>query len=95
MRANGFEAVLAARLTFLPFNLVSYLAGFLRDGWKPFILASVLGSLPGALSFVLLGASVGMDFAEDIPALDPCVLTASVILLVGSLVLSGYLKGRE
>ncbi len=94
MRANGFEVVLIARLTFLPFDLVNYLAGFLRVGWRPFILASTLGSLPGTLSFVLLGASVGVDFSGGNPALDPWVLSVSGILLVGSLVLSRYLKRR-
>lgn len=95
MRANGFESVLIARLTFLPFDLINYLAGLLHIAWKPFILASTLGSLPGTLAFVLLGASVGLDSAEGAPVLDPRVLLASAILLVGSLTLSRYLKRRE
>ncbi len=95
LRENGFEAVLIARLTFLPFDLINYLAGLVRIGWKPFILASMLGSLPGTLSFALLGASVGMDFSGGSPALDPWLLSASGVLFVGSLVLSRHLKRRE
>ncbi len=85
---------LDSAVTFLPFDLVNYLAGFLRVSWRPFILTSALGSLPGTLSFVLLGASVGVDFSGGNPALEPWVLLASGILLVGSLVLSRYLKRR-
>ncbi len=93
MRANGFESVLITRFTFLPFDLINYLAGFLRIGWKPFILASTLGSLPGTVSFVLFGASIEM--LGDTPKLDPWTLLAAVVILVGSLSLSRYLKRRE
>ena len=95
MRANGFEAVLITRFFFPPFDPVNYLAGFLSVGWKPFILATVLGSLPGTLSFVLLGASIDMDFAGGTPAFNPWIVSISGILLVGSLLLSRYLKRRE
>ena len=43
------------RLVYVPYDLVNYLAGFLRIGWMPFILATALGSLPDTLSFVLFG----------------------------------------
>lgn len=95
MRANGFEAVLMTRFFFLPFDLVNYLAGFLRIGWKPFTLASMLGSLPGTVSFVLLGSSIGMNFAEGTPKLDARMLVASVLILAVSLSLSQYLKRRN
>jgi uncharacterized membrane protein YdjX (TVP38/TMEM64 family) len=95
MRANSFESVLVMRLVFLPFDPVNYLAGFLRVGWRSFILATTLGSLPGILSFVLFGASIDMDFAAGTPTLNPWVLSVSGILLVGSLLLDRYFKRRE
>ncbi len=63
-RANGFVAVLTVQLAYLPFDLVNYLAGFLRTGRKPFALATLLGSLPGTVSFALLGSSFEMDFTS-------------------------------
>lgn len=95
MRTNGFESVLITRFTFLPFDLVNYLAGFLRIGWKPFILASVLGSLPGTVSLVLFGASISMDFTEHTMGLNPWMLLASISILAVCLSLSWYLKQRE
>lgn len=95
MRANGFESVLITRFTFLPFDLVNYLADFLRIGWKPFILASMLGSLPGTVSLVLFGASFDTDFTVGAPELDSRMLLASVVILAASLSISWYLRRRE
>lgn len=97
MRKDGFWAMLVAQSAYLPFDLVNYLAGFLRVGWKPFTLATLLGSLPGIISFVLLGASFEMDLAAHKMGFDPRVFLASAAILGGSILLSGYLKrrGRE
>ena len=46
------------RLLFLPYDLVNYVCGALRITWSSFLLATALGSLPGTVSFVLLGASL-------------------------------------
>jgi uncharacterized membrane protein YdjX (TVP38/TMEM64 family) len=94
MRNNGFESVLLMYLVYAPLDLVGILAGFLRIDWKPFLLATMLGLIPATLSWVLLGASVERDLTEGIPRLQPAMLLASVILLVGSLLLSRYLRRR-
>ena len=94
VRDNGFEAVLTVQFAYLPFDLMNYLAGFLRVGWKRFGLATFLGSLPGIVSFVLLGASVQMDLTTGAMAFDPRVLLASAAILGGSIILSRYLKRR-
>ena len=93
MRSNSFETVLTMRFIFLPYDLVNYLAGFLRINYGAFILATILGSLPGTLSFVLLGASTGLD-AEG-GGFNPWVLVASVVIFVASLGLSRLLKRRR
>ncbi|MFV9507320.1 MAG: VTT domain-containing protein [Oscillochloridaceae bacterium umkhey_bin13] len=87
------------RLIFLPYDLVNYLAGFLRVPYRPFILASILGSLPGTLTFVLAGASLAIDdiFAGNfsVAAINPWMLGLSAILFVGGIVVSWFLKRRE
>jgi uncharacterized membrane protein YdjX (TVP38/TMEM64 family) len=68
---------LIMRLLFLPYDLVNYLAGLLRLRWLPFLLATALGSLPGTVSFVLLGAS--LDRVDDgLGGIDPVALVAPV-----------------
>ncbi len=93
MRSNSFETVLTMRFIFLPYDLVNYLAGFLRINYGAFILATILGSLPGTLSFVLLGASTGLN-AEG-GGFNPWVLVASVVIFVASLGLSRLLKRQR
>lgn len=95
LRRNAFEAVFVMRLVYLPYDLVNYAAGLLRVGWTPFILATALGSVPGTLSFVLLGSSLGPDALSGDPEFEPLVLVASVVLFVVSFALSRYLKRRE
>lgn len=94
MRENGFEAVLAVQSTYMPFDLVNYLAGLLRVRWGQFFLATAIGSMPGIVSFVLLGASFEMDPASGAMGLDARVLVASVVVFAASVVLSRYLKRR-
>ena len=95
LRHNAFETVLTMRFLFLPYDLVNYLAGFLRVPYAPFILATILGSLPGTVAFVLFGASTDGDFSEGLPSVDARVLLASAALFALSLLGSRLLKRRE
>ncbi len=99
MRENSFETVLIMRFIFLPYDLVNYLAGFLRVPYRAYILASILGSLPGTLTFVLAGASLNIDniFAGRfaISAINPWTLLLSVVLFVAGLLISRFLQKRE
>lgn len=95
MRKDSFETVLIMRFIFLPYDLVNYLAGFLRIDWKAFLLATALGSIPGTISFILFGAAIEGDFDGTIPSLNPRVLAVSISLFVVSLALSRYFKRRE
>lgn len=98
LRENAFETVLIMRLIFLPYDLVSYLGGFLRIGFVPFILGTALGSLSGTITFVLIGASLDLEriFMGDFSAsLNPWTLVASAVLFVVSIVMSRYFKARE
>ena len=95
LRRNAFETVLTMRFLFLPYDLVNYLAGFLRVRYMPFILATVLGSLPGTVAFVLFGASTDGDFSNGLPSVNAGVLVASVAIFALSLLGSRLLKRRE
>ncbi len=101
MRENSFETVLIMRFIFLPYDLVNYLAGFLRISYWPFLLATALGSIPGTIAFVLLGASLSTDeirnmfLTGDLPSLDWRPLAISAVMFVVSIVLSRYYKHRE
>lgn len=95
LRGNGFETVLAVQFVYLPFDLVNYLAGFLRVRWGGFALATFLGSLPGIASFVLLGSSVSMDMETGTMGFDPRALLASAAVFAVSIAASRYLKRRK
>ncbi|MEM8532857.1 MAG: TVP38/TMEM64 family protein [Chloroflexota bacterium] len=98
MRNNSFETILIMRFIYLPYDLVNYLGGILRIDYKSFILATILGSIPGTITFVLAGASLQIDdvFNEGFrPEFNPWTLAASVGLFVLSLFLSRYFKTRE
>lgn len=95
MRNNSFETVLIMRLILLPYDLVNYLGGFLRIDWKAFLFATALGSIPGTISIVLIGASIEGDFGDGFPTLNPWSFAVSVLLIVVSLGLSRYFKRQE
>ena len=93
MRENSFETVFVMRLVALPYDLVNYLAGFLKINFWAFILATALGSLPGTVAIVLFGASVGLEGGR--PSLDWRVLLASVAIFAVSIAASRLFKRRE
>lgn len=97
MRRNSFESVLIMRLLFLPYDLVHYVAGFLRVDWKAFLLATAIGSIPGTISFVLLGTSFGTldSLLNGELSVNPLALGASVGLILGSLLISRLVRRRE
>lgn len=101
MRENSFVTVLIMRFIFLPYDLVNYLSGFLRIGYWSFLLATVIGSVPGTIAFVLLGASLSpaeitdMFLTGKLPTLEWRFLAISAVMFVLSIALSRYIKRRE
>lgn len=55
---QGFVSVMAMRLLFFPFDVVSIGSGLTRMPFRQFIAGSFLGSLPNTISFVVLGESL-------------------------------------
>lgn len=94
MRANSFETVMVMRFIFLPYDAVSYLAGFLRIRYWAFILATALGSIPGTIAFVGFGASIE-SFDGALPRLNPVTLGFSAAIFIVSILLSRLFKRRE
>ena len=98
MRENSFMTVLTMRFIYMPYDLVHYLSGMLKIDWKSFLLATIIGSLPGTVVFVLIGASFGdveNAINGELPSLNPWLLALSAAIFVVSLVLSRYFKQRE
>lgn len=94
MRVKSFETVLIMRLLFLPYDLVNYLSGVLRLHWPAFLLATALGSLPGTVSFVLLGASLDR-IDEGLGGIDPATLGASLSVFAIGLLVARLLRRRQ
>lgn len=94
LRTNGFEAVLLMRLIFLPYDLVSYACGLLRVPRRPFLAANAIGTLPGTVAFVLIGASIER-LDEGVRGIDPVTLAVSLVLVAASIVMSRVLKRRR
>ncbi len=94
MRARSFEAVFVMRLIFIPYDIVSFLAGILRIRFWPFILATALGSLPATVAIVLFGASLE-EFDGGLPEFDPWVLLASAGLFAASLLVARLVRRRQ
>lgn len=95
MRQNSFETVLTMRFIFLPFDLVNYLAGFLRIHYISFILATLLGSLPSLLAVVFFGASTKGNLNDGFPKIDFRVLAASAVIFLISILIARLLRARQ
>ncbi len=93
LKKNGFTTVFIMRLAFFPYDFVNYLSGSLGINYFSFITATILGSLPGAFSFVFFGAS-----AKDLdskPSFDFRILLVSILIFITSIVVSKLIKKRQ
>jgi uncharacterized membrane protein YdjX (TVP38/TMEM64 family) len=66
----------------------------LRVPRRPFIVATVIGSVPGTVAFVLIGASIDR-VDEGFDGLRPGAIVASVVLIVVSIVVSRVVRRRS
>jgi uncharacterized membrane protein YdjX (TVP38/TMEM64 family) len=57
VRGNGFSLVLTLRLLFAPLDAVGYASGATSITYGAFILATLMGIIPGLLLVVLLGSA--------------------------------------
>ena len=94
MRERSFETIIVMRLIYLPYDLVSYLAGAARIHPVAFITATAIGSAPATVAFVLFGASLE-SFDGGVPRISAPILITSGVLLVAGLAVSKVLRRRE
>ncbi len=92
-----FSSILFTRLAFFPFDLVNYLAGFLRLSWLPFAIATVIGIIPWALVFIIAWASIQWTEDFDISSItfEPRLIIISIVLFMVSVVLAHFLKRKH
>lgn len=95
LRRNSFETSLTLRFLFLPYDLVSYFSGFLKIGWRGFLLATILGSIPGTISFSLIGAALEGEFISPTASINVHLLMASALMFVVSMGLSRWFRYHE
>ncbi len=92
LRTNSFQSVLLMRLIYLPYDVVSYFSGFMRLSLPAFVLGTLLGGLPGTISFALFGSSIEGDFLAETPELNPWALAGALLLFVLSVSLSRLVR---
>lgn len=81
-KANGFLTVLFARLGYVPFDLVGYCSGICNIKQRDFALGTFVGTIPGLLSYTLLGSS----------AVDSNLFLVSVSIFIASVAMAIFLK---
>ncbi|MBI4936361.1 MAG: TVP38/TMEM64 family protein [Actinobacteria bacterium] len=94
LQANTFEAVLLTRLLFLPYDAVNYGCGVARVRPTPFVAATAIGTLPGTIAFVLVGASI-TRIDDGLAGLDRTTLATSAIIVVLSIIMSRVVRSRS
>ncbi len=87
VKENGFLIVFLLRLIpLVPFDIISYSAGFSSIKYKDFILATCVGIIPGVLVYANIGAQ-SLAFGSN-------SFYLSLALLLGLIILSMLFKKR-
>ena len=85
LTSNGFETILFLRLVPLfPFDFVNYSSGLSGIRFKSYVVATMLGVVPGLTAYIFLGESFS----------NPWVLLPTIILFVLLMILSKFLKNK-
>ncbi|MEM8857685.1 MAG: VTT domain-containing protein [Chloroflexota bacterium] len=92
LRTNSFQSVLLMRLIYLPYDVVSYFSGFIRLSFVAFMFGTMLGGLPGTISFALFGASIEGDFLAETPSINGWNLAGAFLLFLISISISRIVK---
>jgi uncharacterized membrane protein YdjX (TVP38/TMEM64 family) len=95
LRRGGFETALIMYLLFVPFELITYLSGFVRVPYRAFASATLLGTIPGTLTAVLFGASLHRFNIDNGPKINLWALAGSALIFAVSLLGSRALRRRQ
>lgn len=87
LQRHGTLAVVAVRLVpVLPFTPVNYALGLTALPWRPYVVGTALGIVPGTVAHVALGASVTQTSWG---------MAAAALTVVGLLSVAGALSARH
>ena len=89
----GLFAVFAGRLLPIIRTYISFPAGLSRITVVPFIIATVLGSIPWNLALAYAGFKLGQNYDRVSSALGPFTLPLAIAVLV--LIIAAYYYGRR
>jgi uncharacterized membrane protein YdjX (TVP38/TMEM64 family) len=79
----GIWAIIITRLTpFIPFDAISYVAGFVKLKKRDFIIGTIIGLIPRITFYLLIGSEV-VDLVEEDLALGLIVFVVIIITLFG------------
>ncbi len=92
---RGFWFVLIGRLTpFIPFDAVSYGAGFTRIRFWNYFIPTVIGTIPRVLFYILIGSELVSWAEEDLNMFFLILLVFALAILSLYLLSMRYLKKR-
>lgn len=94
LRKRPFSAILFTRLFYFPFDLTNYASGILKVKWSAYALATVIGIMPGLVTFVALGAGIEdiTNFELSFDAFNFTNIAIAITVFVVSLSLSRLLR---
>jgi pyruvate/2-oxoglutarate dehydrogenase complex dihydrolipoamide dehydrogenase (E3) component/uncharacterized membrane protein YdjX (TVP38/TMEM64 family) len=92
LRLKTFQTTLTARLIYLPYDLVSYIAGGVKAPILPFLAGTALGSLPGSIAIVSFGASLENFGQIEQFSIQPVYIIVGISMILLSLLLGKILK---
>jgi uncharacterized membrane protein YdjX (TVP38/TMEM64 family) len=79
----GIWAIIITRLTpFIPFDAISYVAGFVKLKKRDFIIGTIVGLVPRITFYLLIGSEV-VDLVEEDLTLGLIVFVIIIITLFG------------
>lgn len=91
-RRNTFQAVFMVRLLHLPYDLSNFVLGGFRLMLVPFIAATALGNIIGALPYTGIGVALQSDMETGGLTIDAAMIAFSVAVFVISLVVTALLR---
>lgn len=92
IESRGWRFIVFLRLIpVLPFDIVSYIAGISRIGFRDFMIGTVIGELPAALVLVMLGSSL-----DDIGSTGFYIsLALAIVVLVVPEIVRRWIRQRK
>jgi len=92
LRKNAFEALIVMRMTHVPYDGVSFAAGYIVVPFSRYWWGTFVGNIPAAYPFAALGASLEGNLLSGDYTLNEGILASSVIVFVLAFVLAWVLR---